>query len=76
MCGNPQLDFDALQRNAKYEGGFAAARAWCAIVLSGRYGDVRDAQGIRLAKRTGGLSLRDLRASGKSPGDVLKMALK
>ena len=37
---------------------------------------VRDAQGIRLAKRTGGLSLRDLRASGKSPGDVLKMALK
>ncbi|NDG73505.1 MAG: tRNA glutamyl-Q(34) synthetase GluQRS [Proteobacteria bacterium] len=37
---------------------------------------VRDAQGIRLAKRTGGLSLRDLRASGKTPGDVLKMALK
>ena len=25
VCGNPQLDFDALQRNAKYEGGFAAA---------------------------------------------------
>jgi len=37
---------------------------------------VRDAEGRRLAKRTGGLSLRDLRASGKTPGDVLKMALK
>ncbi len=22
MCGNPHLDFDALERNAKYEGGF------------------------------------------------------
>ena len=25
VCGNPQLDFDALQRNAKYEGGFSAS---------------------------------------------------
>lgn len=23
VCGNPNLDFDALERNAKYDGGFA-----------------------------------------------------
>jgi hypothetical protein len=22
VCGNPNLDFDALQQNAKYEGGY------------------------------------------------------
>lgn len=22
VCGNPNLDFDALERNAKYDGGF------------------------------------------------------
>lgn len=25
VCGNPNLDFDALERNAKYDGGFAVA---------------------------------------------------
>lgn len=25
VCGNPNLDFAALERNAKYEGGFSAA---------------------------------------------------
>lgn len=25
VCGNPNLDFDALERNAKYEGGFSFA---------------------------------------------------
>lgn len=25
VCGNPNLDFAALERNAKYEGGFTAA---------------------------------------------------
>ena len=25
VCGNPLLDFDALERNAKYEGGFSAS---------------------------------------------------
>lgn len=25
MCGNPNLDFAALERNSKYEGGFSAA---------------------------------------------------
>lgn len=25
MCGNPNLDFAALERNAKYDGGFSAA---------------------------------------------------
>ncbi len=24
VCGNPNLDFDALQQNAKYEGGYTA----------------------------------------------------
>jgi glutamyl-tRNA synthetase len=33
-----------------------------------------DAQGRRLAKRTAGLSIRELRAAGKSPRDVLEMA--
>ncbi len=33
-----------------------------------------DAQGRRLAKRTAGLSIRELRSAGKSPGDVLEMA--
>jgi hypothetical protein len=23
VCGNPNLDFDALERNAKYDGGFS-----------------------------------------------------
>jgi len=32
---------------------------------------VRDAEGRRLAKRTGGLAIRDLRARGLSPADVL-----
>ena len=35
---------------------------------------VRDAEGRRLAKRTGGLSLRDLRARGLTPAQVLDMA--
>ena len=25
VCGNPQLDFDALQSNAKYDGGYNAS---------------------------------------------------
>lgn len=25
VCGNPNLDFDALERNAKYEGGFSTS---------------------------------------------------
>ncbi len=24
MCGNPFLDFDSLQKNARYEGGYSA----------------------------------------------------
>jgi glutamyl-tRNA synthetase len=32
---------------------------------------VVDAEGRRLAKRTGGLAIRDLRARGLSPADVL-----
>jgi glutamyl-tRNA synthetase len=35
---------------------------------------VCDAEGRRLAKRTGGLEIRALRESGKSPGEVLEMA--
>lgn len=27
MCGNPNLDFEALERNSKYEGGFSVATA-------------------------------------------------
>jgi glutamyl/glutaminyl-tRNA synthetase len=33
---------------------------------------VRDTDGRRLSKRTGGLAIRDLRARGFSPSDVLK----
>ena len=40
--------------------------AWCHAPL------VRDAAGYRLAKRTGGLAIRDLRAAGRSPADVLE----
>jgi glutamyl/glutaminyl-tRNA synthetase len=40
--------------------------AWCHAPL------VCDAEGRRLAKRTGGLAIRDLRAAGHSPSDVLK----
>jgi glutamyl-tRNA synthetase len=35
---------------------------------------VCDSQGTRLAKRTGGLSIRELRAQGKSPAQILEMA--
>lgn len=38
---------------------------WCHAPL------VCDAEGNRLAKRTGGLAIRDLRDQGKSPADVL-----
>jgi hypothetical protein len=27
VCGNPNLDFEALERNSKYEGGFSVATA-------------------------------------------------
>jgi glutamyl-tRNA synthetase len=40
--------------------------AWCHLPL------VRDAEGRRLAKRSGGLAIRDLRARGRSPRDVLE----
>ena len=33
---------------------------------------VVDAQGRRLAKRTAGLSIRDLRAQGRTPSEVLQ----
>jgi glutamyl-tRNA synthetase len=39
--------------------------AWCHAPL------VCDSAGRRLAKRTGGLAIRDLRAAGRSPTDVL-----
>jgi glutamyl-tRNA synthetase len=39
--------------------------AWCHAPL------VCDAEGRRLAKRTGGLAIRDLRAAGHSPSDLL-----
>jgi len=42
------------------------APAFCHVPL------VRDADGRRLAKRTGGLAIRDLRGRGFSPADVLK----
>jgi glutamyl/glutaminyl-tRNA synthetase len=41
------------------------APAFCHVPL------VRDAEGRRLAKRTGGLAIRDLRSRGISPADVL-----
>ena len=37
---------------------------------------VRDADGCRLAKRTGGLAIRDLRARGCSPTEVLSASLR
>jgi glutamyl-tRNA synthetase len=39
--------------------------AWCHAPL------VCDGEGRRLAKRTAGLAIRDLRAAGRSPADVL-----
>ena len=41
--------------------------AWCHAAL------VRDTAGKRLAKRSGGLALRDLRARGFSAGDILTL---
>jgi len=49
-----------------YEALGWAAPAFCHVPL------VRDAEGRRLAKRTGGLSIRDLRGRGLSPADVLE----
>jgi glutamyl-tRNA synthetase len=46
----------------------AAAPAWCHVPL------VRDAEGRRLAKRHQALSVRELRARGVTPGEVLAMA--
>lgn len=46
----------------------AVAPAWCHLPL------VRDAAGRRLAKRDQALSLRELRARGLSPEDVLALA--
>jgi len=46
--------------------GWAIPR-WCHAGL------VRDADGHRLAKRTGGLAIRDLRARGAGPADVLTL---
>jgi glutamyl/glutaminyl-tRNA synthetase len=43
--------------------------AWCHVPL------VRDAAGRRLAKRTGGLAIRDLRAAGWTPDEVLAREL-
>ncbi|MGI9178483.1 MAG: glutamate--tRNA ligase family protein [Pirellulales bacterium] len=43
--------------------------AWCHAPL------VRDAAGQRLAKRTGGLAIRDVRAAGWTPRDVLMRPL-
>jgi glutamyl/glutaminyl-tRNA synthetase len=48
-----------------YEALGWAAPAFCHVPL------VRDAEGRRLAKRTGGLAIRDLRGRGLSPADVL-----
>ena len=45
------------------------APAFCHVPL------VRDAEGRRLAKRTGGLAIRDLRARGFPPADVLEKVL-
>jgi len=45
------------------------APAFCHVPL------VRDAAGRRLAKRTGGLAIRDLRAAGFSPAEVLAAPL-
>ena len=48
-----------------YEALGWAAPAFCHVPL------VRDAEGRRLAKRTGGLAIRELRERGFSPADVL-----
>jgi glutamyl-tRNA synthetase len=48
-----------------YESLGWAAPAFCHVPL------VRDAEGRRLAKRSGGLAIRDLRTRGLSPADVL-----
>jgi len=48
-----------------YEALGWAAPAFCHVPL------VRGADGRRLAKRTGGMAIRDLRARGLSPADVL-----
>ena len=49
-----------------YESLGWTAPAFCHVPL------VRDAAGRRLAKRTGGLAIRDLRARGFSPAEVLE----
>lgn len=49
-----------------YEALGWTAPAFCHVPL------VRDADGRRLAKRTGGLAIRDLRGRGFSPADVLE----
>jgi glutamyl/glutaminyl-tRNA synthetase len=49
-----------------YEALGWAAPAFCHMPL------VRDAEGRRLAKRTGGLAIRDLRTRGFSPAEVLE----
>jgi glutamyl/glutaminyl-tRNA synthetase len=49
-----------------YESLGWTAPAFCHVPL------VHDADGRRLAKRTGGLAIRDLRTRGLSPADVLK----
>ena len=48
-----------------YEALGCTAPAFCHVPL------VRDADGRRLAKRTGGLAIRELRVRGFSPADVL-----
>jgi len=45
------------------------APAWCHVPL------VRDSAGERLAKRSGGLAIRDLRGAGWTPDDVLTRPL-
>ena len=52
-----------------YESLGWAPPAFCHVPL------VRDAEGRRLAKRTGGLAIRDLRTRGFSPADVLSASL-
>ncbi len=52
-----------------YEALAWTAPRFCHVTL------VRDAEGRRLAKRTGGLAIRELRERGFSPADVLSAAL-
>jgi len=52
-----------------YEALGCTAPAFCHVPL------VRDADGRRLAKRTGGLAIRELRERGFSPADVLSAPL-